>query len=718
MKLSWKRWLTAAMAAALMLGVGSAAYAAEAPAELMEQESVYDELKPNTLGIAGYFRTEIPSMAGREVRIYIPENANIRPFFHFIAVDNEVDPDQFLVDSGWKQIADETGECLYLLVPEQETKTWGDTRSEAAYVKAAKDLHGATGKFTTLGEFYLTGYGAGAAPLMQWAAEFPQFVIGQVYVDGVSPSVSDIVMLGSRSFGYQQMTDGDINSRSGNVFNDRRDADGNQKILRQMTARLADIVNPDDGIFAGLLEKQDMAVPTWFINSPDMKFVMDYWKAANNTQTPGVEITELEGIPVEGTCFPQGSDTWPTAYAGPISKVVSVTTEAPQDYAFTRAIRDQLADYMRYDNTLSYGNALTYRLDYTEAVMASKQNDFEPATTTVEGLTLDDEAFTAEVTYQRMALDNGGYTDLLVFVPDTAPEEDIPVAIVMHGATQTATLFFDNTMWWQTAAKEGFAIAYSTRTAHSGYQLPQGFNVAVFDGTYEYLQADGRFDMSRIYVTGQSAGAMATSEIAAVRSPQIAAVMPTNFGDIREGVEPMPWFLFAGEANYNNRGIPGFAVDTSYPEDETPALVRSTEAAAAGADIYWDTKGSADGRGMVMPNVMDYTAAVESLNKGILRDEVRYDLANEQLYGGTEGIGTLADWQSNNARLRTFIWEDENGTPISGYTYSLYNPHNCQPYYRPLGWDLIGHYCVKEDGTRWYSESFFAEDDAVQIFAE
>ena len=161
MSKNWKRLLAVVLCAVLVLGSAATALAADAPEALTEAVSEYNELRPNNLGIAGYFAAELPSVAGREIRVYIPETANIRPFFYFIAIDNDVDPDEFLVDSGWKQIADETGECLYFLLPNQETKTWGTAREENAYMKAAKDYHGATGKYTTLGEFYLVGYGAG-----------------------------------------------------------------------------------------------------------------------------------------------------------------------------------------------------------------------------------------------------------------------------------------------------------------------------------------------------------------------------------------------------------------------------------------------------------------------------------------------------------------------------------------------------------------------------
>ena len=49
--------------------------------------------------------------------------------------------DQFLVDSGWKQVADETGECLFVLLPDQTTYMWGDVEQEKDHIAAAKAYH-------------------------------------------------------------------------------------------------------------------------------------------------------------------------------------------------------------------------------------------------------------------------------------------------------------------------------------------------------------------------------------------------------------------------------------------------------------------------------------------------------------------------------------------------------------------------------------------------
>ena len=42
---------------------------------------------------------------------------------------------------------------------------WGDVEQEKDYIAAAKAYHSGNGAyFTTFGEFYLVGYGAGASP--------------------------------------------------------------------------------------------------------------------------------------------------------------------------------------------------------------------------------------------------------------------------------------------------------------------------------------------------------------------------------------------------------------------------------------------------------------------------------------------------------------------------------------------------------------------------
>lgn len=75
--------------------------------DLAEIEApAHDYSESNQLPLTGYFKASLTGdFAGREVRYYIPDTAVIRPYYHFIAVPDGVNADQFLVDSGWKQVA-------------------------------------------------------------------------------------------------------------------------------------------------------------------------------------------------------------------------------------------------------------------------------------------------------------------------------------------------------------------------------------------------------------------------------------------------------------------------------------------------------------------------------------------------------------------------------------------------------------------------------------
>ena len=182
----------------------------------------------------------------------------------------------------------------------------------------------------------------------------------------------------------------------------------------------------------------------------------------------------------------------------------------------------------------------------------------------------------------------------------------------------------------------------------------------------------------------------------------------------------LPAGMIVGEGNYANRGIPGFEPDTSYPEDATDTLVRSTEAAAAGADIYWDAPFTLDGEDKHdMHDWVTYFMDANGLTNDDLSDTIVYSGGNELNGGYDDDQGTLADWYENNARYRTWTWNNEDGIPEITYTFALFEAHNCLPGYRPIIWDFMEHYRVdtNDDGTvtRYYSASAFAEDDAVVI---
>ncbi|MCL1810000.1 MAG: cadherin-like beta sandwich domain-containing protein, partial [Clostridiales bacterium] len=683
-----------------------------------------DNSESNQLPLTGYFKASLPAPnAGREIRYYIPDTAIQRPYFHFIAVPNGVNADNFIVASGWKQIADETGECLFVLMPKDGV--WGTVADEKAYIAAARAYHqgGGANFFTTFGLYYLTGYKEGAAPLEAWAADNTNLVIAQSYVGSAGASTAALNAAGATSFGWMQMTDGD--QRTDDRFVIENGVRVKQKILSQMTARLASFLNPGITGYEGLLTKGDMPVPTWLVNASNGDS-LTYWKKVNKATGAAADstITSFGGVAVTaGDVFAQKEDAWPTEYAGQISKVTSISASADTGtYAFSKALRDAMAKYTRYDSSITYGNALTYRLDYTAVQVERFSSKDKYATGKVSGLTLDGQNVEAEVTLSLFKTARG-VADALLYVPETAGGKDIPVVIVNHGGSQNAHLYLDSTAWWQTAAKEGFALVLTTRTTQgTGGIAPD--NLTLFDATINYLKADGRFDMTRIYTTGQSAGGTLTVTYAQDRADQLAAAYSTASGTPNSefGGKAIPVGHAAGEGNYANRAIPGYAADTSYPSDETTGLVRSTAAAAAGADIYWDNAVATPGRTTGIHRWMAYFTDANGLGANALSSTVRYHGASTLNGGINNPDGRLADWQNNNARFRSFNWKNDYGIPVMEYTLSLFEAHNDLQGFRPFIWDFMKHYRVVENGdgtvTRYYSESAFADDDAVIIFPD
>lgn len=111
--------------------------------------------------------------------------------------------------------------------------------------------------FSVYGEFYLVGYGASAAPLEAWAAEWPIYVISQVYIDGTGAGRSYLDATGAKEY--------DGTNTSG--------YDGEIKNFDSVLAALG---------ISERMKKSDVPVPTWFIGYDENDYSITYWKQAND----------------------------------------------------------------------------------------------------------------------------------------------------------------------------------------------------------------------------------------------------------------------------------------------------------------------------------------------------------------------------------------------------------------------------------------------------
>jgi len=273
------------------------------------------------LPLNGYFQQTVEAGGvNRQVKLYIPEGAPIRAFFHVITVPDGMDTEDFLLESGWIDIADETVCGLYIL--EAGQGGWSDFDDELAYVNAAMTNLTKTTYYSTMGSYYLVGYGTGGTALQGWAVNNPLFVISQAYVDTNDLDAYYLNRTGSQEYGDQI-------ARYDNV------------------------------------SYNDIPVPTWIVNSKlaGVANVVNYWKNANDCTALGTINSGLLGSRVYAQ--KQNSDAWPTRYSGPISQLASLQVSLdPADPAVTKTINEFLTYYTRYDTTSVYGNGLGIRGSY------------------------------------------------------------------------------------------------------------------------------------------------------------------------------------------------------------------------------------------------------------------------------------------------------------------------------------------------------------------
>lgn len=425
----------------------------------------YDFQRANKLPMTGYFEKSFDiNGSTRTAKFYIAATAPVRTFFTVIAVPEGYNTTEFLVASGWHDIADKNEEGLVLLEP--GSNGWGDAETEQDYVQAVMDFYARNNYFSIFGISYLIGYDGGGSALEVWAAEHPLLVISQAYVN--SESQNDAFY---SQFNTMYM---DANSTGYTPF------------------EIPDEIK---------LAYNEVPVPTAFINS-DLSRVargISYWKDVNDVIS---RSTSNSAYMFGADVFNQSeeSDAWSTAYAGPISKVITLETEPDVLNPYlTNALYDFVTEYVSYENALAYGNHLSPRKAYGE----------------IGTMTVNDEL-----------------REFQIYEPESAKElwpEGAPVVFVFAGNTQTDKVFFHNTLWWKVADEEGFILAIPCETYSSSSSSVSHANTDVFyKKLADYLTKYYNVDPTRFYATGQSAGSAAAQGFGVTNPEYFAAIASTS----------------------------------------------------------------------------------------------------------------------------------------------------------------------------------------------
>ena len=606
---------------------------------------------------------------GRTVKVYFSEETQIRSYFTIVAVPDGVNTYTFLRKEGWLDVADKQGEALFVLEPGMDG--WGSAEEEEAYVNSAiafltgtKNASGVA-VFSTFGEFYVAGYGSGAAPLEAWAAKNPILVIAQAYQEGSSAGTEYLTSIASTPY-TGKSSNGDIS-----------------EVLDETVKKVG---------ISGILSPKDVPIPTMLYNYEGS---VDYWKAANDAAE---EAGDDEGWS-NSTRWNQSidSDAYATDHAN--LRIKSMDEDAKYGISFVlvrysgdagyidaaRVYDDLFAKFTRYDVTFAYSNVLSERLNYQDARVAAQRQakDGVAKETLSDGTQIwgqADKEIEGHGTVKVGVIafsDNSGDgkpdpREYIAFIPEGFDGKELPLLMVYAGNSQTDVIFMDSTLWWQIAEKEGIVLMFVCETYNRG-----GVTVSHYDSDKFYSalvtvakeQLDDKYadiDFTRIYGTGQSAGSNATQGFAITNPEMFAAVASTS-------------------------GAP-FSVSNGSGK-QIPVMMISGQMDAGDMAKAFES-GSLKAWGNYFLNV---NGAGTEFAENTADDVVKGDTRHEKIY----------------------VWNNAQDIPMFSWGMCLLRPHNPYPADGFYLWDYMSKYCftTDEEGNtlRYYSPSGFEKDDAILI---
>jgi len=454
---------------------------------------VYDPMKGIAMGISGLYERTVAGTGGRTAKIYASKDAYLGAYVVVLNTPEGEETVSWLVESGWIERADKEKLVLYLLEPGASGE-WGTAAQEQSYIQTAVyNFADARGNFYQPSEsYYAVGYDTAGSVLQRVVMKDPILFAAAAFVDA-----SDI--------------DSEYLASMDSTFYPTPDWNGD------------------------VVPSSDVPTPVWIINSeqsPGSDGVIDYWKDANETEA---HATGYHG----GKIFEQRPDTL-YGYVAESSRVAVAVLEKKnirknetKEQQLDAKIYDFLSDYTRYGGNVG-GNTIGSRPDFDKL----------------------------GVEYKTMVVD-GRLREYLVYVPHkakvaAAKGEDVPVVFSLHGSGMTMYMMFDYSRWWEVADKEGFILVIPTSTntgrATNWASAPTSSDHKYVGLLLNEMKASYNVDESRVYLGGQSAGAMMSQAIGRnlPLAENFTALGMTSFPSTSSDFsgDPLPFMILWGEFDF------------------------------------------------------------------------------------------------------------------------------------------------------------------------
>ncbi len=402
----------------------------------------------------------------RTIKVLIPEASKQGSKSLHIAIPSGVDTVDFLEKTGWLHIAEKNKVLLFAYEPKNQQWNTQSIELEINYIETAfKVINERKYYNCMLSNYYFVGYEEGGSAFQQFIMAKPELCAAMA------------------------------------IFN------GSEQISLKYMEKVGSETSEDPHLY-----KSEVPVPVWIISGEITEItqnVINYWLKANHCENTAYQFED-------GRMYPQSL----ISREGFMNqqKVGKVqVTEKKVDYydrTFNEKVWNEfMSTICRFASGI-YSTALRAALDFDELGIKLKTMELDGAT-----------------------------REWYEYVPKSkrSTKEKLPLVVALHGIGQTGEVFVGYSEWHKVAEERGFIVVFPTGSLinEGKYKIPKpGWNMTGSLGKqndFKFIaelvrnvKSRNLIDDNRVYISGQSMGAMMTNYIAMTMPDIFAAAGATS----------------------------------------------------------------------------------------------------------------------------------------------------------------------------------------------